>query len=716
MRIFAFALTLAFSTSSFAQSHSRHSQTNGQQKSASAQAHKGTEESVIKESDCREGLSEIDVATLLEIESELKKLKNLYPNPDAFNKRAQAVVKEKYETLGPQARALFVQQGIKAQLNTLQLNSEEQNKNFKRALDEYMTWSDFHVKQFGPGGTYPSMGVFDKLFGKSGDLWLDSVKRVNAADLQLMTAAYAELKAGRISEKEYESFSKAMLEHRTYLSDRNKLLYKANEQRLAASKKSVLLTGAALAATVVTGGLASGTLGAAWGTAATTAAIGGTSGFAGTIFAGQTKMLAEAAASGGDVGCAFAIKAIEGNDQLAKDALVNGVIGAIAGGGIGRLLAKGGKYASRTVTALKSLTAVGVTAGSFGTGKNASLAYENYSKAREFAEKSDAAFKAGDNAQASSYAKLSEDYLKSAHKFTINTSETAVTTALAAVGFRSLGNLKNQFAKAENVLKKPKSEFMATANEADFDDHIDFDYSSRFTNQSANNSKTAAGHLANSDEAQNIGLPQKYLDRARANGGQQASKNIEFLASPKGQANTEKLKNAIAKNHSDLGVSPDEGILLLEGDANFLDAARELKQTMISQHGAAPIIINGHGSPRSIVINEGTDGMFANNSFGGLQLTAIMKKMGIPFEGKDVIMLSCHGGTSCGLSQVLPSKVFTAPYSHKIHVSSGQFVLDPAIKPSLEWKKAIEQFDGDLDRASNLYQGDALFFEDGKLH
>ncbi len=397
--------------------------------------------------DCREGMTEYDQKILADLESKLSSIKD--SSPTNIENRAKQLIEENFDSLSPMAKAFFVQMSIK-----LRSDVQSKSKSLRIALDTYMSNSEFHSRTFGPGGTYSSMGTMDIVIGKSDRIFSDSLKKVASSESDLNREILKEYNAGHLSAEAKSKLLEAIRENNKLLSDRQNLMLDSTIERLKSSQKTIVLTAGAAIATVATLGAASGTFAAVLCPTATAAVVGGGSGVAGTIFVGQGKMLAEAAASGGDISCQFALKAIQGNDKLAHDAIQNGLIGAVLGGGVGKLLSVGGKFAANTLTGLKGLSSIGIGVGAFGTGANATKAMNSYSTARDLAAKSDEAFNAKDYAQAKKYQDQSEAALSEAKHYSIEAGSSAATAAIGAISLRSIGRLSKSFKPADEKLAR----------------------------------------------------------------------------------------------------------------------------------------------------------------------------------------------------------------------------------------------------------------------
>jgi len=223
-----------------------------------------------------------------------------------------------------------------------------------------------------------------------------------------------------------------------------------------------------------------------------------------------------------------------------------------------------------------------------------------------------------------------------------------------------------------------------------------------------------------SAQAERIGISEDLLTRAKQNG--LSGRMAEHLSSPNGVADTQKYKDAAIANQKAHNIAPNEGILLLEDDADILYAVRKFRENWIATHGEAPIIIAGHGSPSSMAVKGANQDSLVkipniqNNVYGGTQLASVLESVGIQTKNKEIFMFSCHGGVSCGLSRVLPERIYSAPYTKEIDYRTGQFIEPSPVKPSKEWEEALDYFDGDIDRAGNLDDENFLFFRDGRLN
>lgn len=397
--------------------------------------------------DCREGLTDSDREGLLEIENQLKLVKDAGVDSPIFQNRLNQLMDKNFASLSPQAKAMFVQIGLK-----MRLQAETSSKELKRALTRYKSNCDFHIQIFGPGGPYANMGYMDTVFGKGLEILEGSMKDLSNSSNELSIELDHAYKKGLLTPEAKSKLAAAIREQSAIVTKISMDSANGTVERLVAAQKTIILTAGAAIATVATAGAAAGLFAGAMGPMATAAFIGGGSGVSGTIFAGEGKMLAEAAASGNDIGCEFAIRAVAGNDKLARDALRNGLIGAVTGAGVGKLIGLGGKVGATTVVALKGLTVAGITVGSFGTGANATKAMESYGTARELAAQSDEAYQKGDVARARELHQEASEALKKTRGYTANTAISAIGTAMAADSLRCLGKLKTQFNSADKAL------------------------------------------------------------------------------------------------------------------------------------------------------------------------------------------------------------------------------------------------------------------------
>lgn len=261
--------------------------------------------------DCSSDVTETDRKIIEKILDDLKVLskRNLDKKSSEYKNTYAKIIQGADEALSSAAKGILANEVFK---ETFTVPNE--TKEFKRAFIEFQTWAGFHVKSFGPGTEYASLGIMDSVrtpihwvidqVANDGErtplgieLYKESMLRFHEKWTKL-NDVISKLDLPR--EEKSELFAKVR-EYGQMIEKRDGVMLDATQDRIQAFQSAVVQIGAAVEAKLITRHLSQSKKKRP---KAVAALIDGINTGAGIIFKEHTKIAIKAFQSGGDIGCA----------------------------------------------------------------------------------------------------------------------------------------------------------------------------------------------------------------------------------------------------------------------------------------------------------------------------------------------------------------------------------------------------------------------------
>jgi hypothetical protein len=295
-------------------------------------------EAKLSVADCSKEITDTDYKIIEKILTDLKALnKSGLDAKSAEYKTAHAKIIEGVDdALSPAAKGMLATEVFKATFTV-----PNATKEFKNAFSDFEIWAGFHVRSFGPGTDYASMGIMDSVrtpihwvldqVNNGGErtplgieLYEESMLRVHDRWTKLDKAIS---KLDLPKEEKSALFAKVR-EYGQMIQKRDGIMLEATQERAQAFQSAVVQIGAAVEAKLISRHIQQAKQERP---GAVEALLWGLDEGAAIIFKEHTKLAIKAFQSGGDIGCAWGIMAAKENPEIWKGALKGASMEFVAG-------------------------------------------------------------------------------------------------------------------------------------------------------------------------------------------------------------------------------------------------------------------------------------------------------------------------------------------------------------------------------------------------